>query len=404
MNPSINQEMVQSGWDDVLAWLPDDLNEIAASSGAMQRRRGIRSAGDLVRIALAYSVLDLSLRSVAAWMSTHGLGDVSDVAVLQRLRNAPDLLATIFTRLLDGQMWSPPKLPLKYRIRLVDATTLSAPGSDGADWRLHVGYDAARGVVDRVVVTDEKGGEHLDRIEPGPGEVIVGDRGYAHAERILAACTAGAHVVVRVGHSAVPLVTADGAAFDPVAFAQRKRGKAGRPPRVEHADVWLRIDEARAHPMRLVVVRKSAESTERERTRAKREASRKGKRPTARTMSAAQYTFLLTSLARTDAAPETVAELYRVRWQIELNFKRWKSILGMDQLRARDPDLARTYIFAKLIAAVLADKTARAARAFSPWGVPLEPEHVAGVGLGARGRRRSGDGNRAAQEIVRPHR
>lgn len=404
MKPSINPEMVQSGWDDVLAWLPEDLDDIAATSGALQRRRGIRSAADLLRVALAYSVQDLSLRSVAAWMSTHGLGEVSDVAVLQRLRNAPDFLATIFARLVGDQVWSPPKLPLKYRIRLVDATTLSAPGAEGADWRLHVGYDAARGVVDHVVVTDGKGGEHLERIDPGVGEVIIGDRGYAHADRILATLNAGAHVVVRIGHSAVPLVTSDGAAFDPVAFAQRKRGKAGRPPRVESADVWLRRDRARAHPMRLVVVRKSLDAAERERARAKKEGSRRGKRPTERTMEAAQFTFLLTSLPRADAAPETIAELYRVRWQIELNFKRWKSILGFGQIRAKDPDLARTYIFGKLIAAALADKTARAVRAFSPWGVPLPLERVEDVRVGTRRRGRGGDRVRAVEEIVRPHR
>ena len=48
-----------------------------------------------------------------------------------------------------------------------------------------------------------------------------------------------------------------------------------------------------------------------------------------------------------------VLEFYRLRWQIELVFKRLKSLLHLDQLPAKDPDLARCWIYAKIIAALL---------------------------------------------------
>ena len=63
----------------------------------------------------------------------------------------------------------------------------------------------------------------------------------------------------------------------------------------------------------------------------------------------------------------------RARWQVELNVKRWKSIFDLHWFRAYDPDLARAYIYAKLIASCLAGTLARSARAFSPWGVPTSP-------------------------------
>lgn len=399
MSTSVNAELVGAGWRDVAAWLPSNIDELAAKTAGFRRRRGVRSASDLVRVALAYAVLDLSLRSVATWMATHRLGEVSDVAVLGRLRRGADFLGAVFASMLSRQLWAPPSREFPWRVRLVDATTVSAPGSDGADWRLHAGYDVARGVVDSVTITDGRGGEHLERIEPGPGEVLVGDRGYAHADRMLATLARKAHFVVRIGHSTVPLVSEGGQPLDPVAFARRKRSGPGRPPRVESAHVLLRDDRERAHPLRLVVVRKSAEATRRERERIRREASRKGKSPTAKTVAAAAYTFLLTSLPASDVDAVTVAELYRVRWQVELMFKRWKSLLAIDAIRARDPDLARAYLYAKLIAAVLADTVARASRAFSPWGVPLTADALADLGVGPGHALRGGGGPGALTPI-----
>ncbi len=58
----------------------------------------------------------------------------------------------------------------------------------------------------------------------------------------------------------------------------------------------------------------------------------------------------------------------RHRWQIEILFKRAKGIVGLDNVHARDPDLAATVIPAKLVAILLIQKIQEA---FSPWGYAL---------------------------------
>lgn len=375
------KNLVDRAWLDVVAWLPRDTDALAFETGALIKRREIRGGIQLLRLAFAYAVLDLSLRSTAAWASAQGVAKLSDVAVLKRLTAAPPFLQAVLTRLLSARIGLPPASALPWRIRLTDSTTISHPGSTGADWRVHVGYDAGRAEFDAIEVTDGKGGEHLARIQPAAGDLIVADRGYAHADRIVEARAAGAHVLVRVGHSAVPMWTKDGERFDLVAHARRKRPKAGRPPRIEEVAVDIRGADEVSCEARVVIVRKSAEATRRDRERIRREASRKGKKPTTRTLQAAAFTFLLTTLRTKELDATAIAELYRVRWQVELAFKRWKSILDLDDLRAKDPRLARTYVLAKLIAAVFAETLARSARAFSPWGVPLGAEPVALVPL-----------------------
>ena len=366
-----SRNLVERDWEDVQAWLPDNLEELASSSGVIQRRRSVRSGLELLRLALVYSLLDLSLRSVSAWMAGAGLGQMSDVAILKRLRGAGGFLEALLKEMLNRKIVEPVRTNFPLKVRLIDATTVSEPGSTGTDWRLHTVYDPVRGCIDSVELTDVHGGEHFGRAGVQAGELIVGDRGYAHAERIRAVRKAEAHVLVRIGHSAIRLFDEAGTQVDPLAFALRARSGPGRPVRVESRPVWIHGSHGDPIPARLIIVRKSREAAERERRKARAEAKSKGNQITDRTLQAAAFTFLLTTVEEGLASDAALAELYRVRWQIELAFKRLKSLMGLDSLRAKDPLLIRTYLLAKMIAAVLTETIADQCRAFSPWGLPL---------------------------------
>jgi hypothetical protein len=65
----------------------------ARETKAFSRARGIASAVDLLRLILAYCLGQRGLRSTAAWASAIGLADISNVALLYRLRNCGDWLA-----------------------------------------------------------------------------------------------------------------------------------------------------------------------------------------------------------------------------------------------------------------------------------------------------------------------
>jgi hypothetical protein len=363
--------LVGRDWEDTLEWLPEDLEGLLAESGALHRRRSVRSGEELIRLALAYSLLDYSLRSTAAWWASIGQPTMSDVAVLKRLKSATPFLELTLHQMLNRAVAGPVLPKIGLRIRLIDATTVAEPGSVGTDWRLHVGYDPVRGVIDSVEVTDKHGGEGLERAAASAGDLILGDRAYASSKKIRALLATGSHTLVRVGYQAVRMFDADGTQMDPLQMASERRPTPGRPPRVESRSVWLHGDDGPPIKVRLVIVRKSREAADRERARIRTEAKGKGKEPAKRTLAAAAYTFLLTTVPEGKLADEGVADLYRMRWQIELLFKRLKSLLVLDALRAKNPDLARTYLLGKLIGAVLAQVIADQCRAISPYGVPI---------------------------------
>jgi hypothetical protein len=355
--------IIGDDWPIVLSMMPSDFEASAVSKLALRRHREIASAGDLLRLALAYGLCDFSLRQVAAWAALTGLGQMSNVAVLKRLQNAEAWLGHLIVRWLQerGLATQVPAL----RVRIVDATVISQPGSQGTDWRLHVGLDLAQLSLCSLELTGPEGGETLRRFAVAPGEILLGDRGYGHREGIASVLDQAGHVVVRLSWQNCPLHTSAGKPLEVLRALQLlDLGEIGDWP------VQLRVQD-RVYALRLVAVRKTPAATAREQEQIRRAAAKKKRQPDPGSLRAAGYTCVLTDLPAAGLPAAQVLELYRLRWQIEIAFKRLKGLLHLDDLRAKGPQLARTYLFAKLLGALIVDELSRSAPAFSPWGYAL---------------------------------
>lgn len=127
-------------WERVEERLGIDLEQMARESKALQRKRGIRSGKDLFRLLLFYVSSNWSLRLVGIWALLSGIGYLSDVAVLKRLRNSQKWIGRIVARILETRVTGLKRMA-GVRLRVVDATTISIPGSQGIDWRLHLSFD-----------------------------------------------------------------------------------------------------------------------------------------------------------------------------------------------------------------------------------------------------------------------
>ena len=93
------------------------------------------------------------------------------------------------------------------------------------------------------------------------------------------------------------------------------------------------------------------------RRRARATAAKKGHQIQARTLALAEWVLIWTTLPPAVLVTATIMALYRVRWQIELVFKRLKSLLTMDHLRARkNSTLVNVYLHGKLLYAWIVEK------------------------------------------------
>lgn len=150
----------------------DALEISARETKAFRRPRAVKSAVDMLRLVLAYCMGAGGLRSVAAWAAAIGLVEISNVGLLYRLRQSGDWLSLLISRMLAD---ATPKPAQGRLIRLVDATVVPKAGCatkrKNAVWRIHSVFELPSERFGSFELTDEKGGERLDRIPVIKGEI-----------------------------------------------------------------------------------------------------------------------------------------------------------------------------------------------------------------------------------------
>jgi hypothetical protein len=346
-----HESLVNRDWSSIVARLGgrSHLETSARRTKAFVRARVIASATDLLRMILAYCLGEQGLRSASAWASAIGLVDISNVALLYRLRHCGDWLA-----LLVGQTlaFEAPKAAQGRLIRLIDATTVPKAGAlaktTNSLWRIHSAFDLPNERFGFFELTDEKGGETLNRIPVVAGEIRIGDRAYLQPDRIGEILDAGADIVVRAGWKNARWLEADGKPADMLAILRKgtKIGLIDRP-------IFIARKSGDPLALRLVAVKKPAHAAESARRKARREAVKGRHQVSTGTLIAAEWVIVVTSLARKVFTTEDVLALYRLRWRIELAFKRLKSLIGLNAPPGKDERSAKPYLLAHLLMILL---------------------------------------------------
>jgi Transposase DDE domain len=347
----IRDLLVNEDWQEVVERLggAEALGRSARESKALVRRRRVGSAVELLRLVLAYCLGERGLRLTAGWAAATGLAQLSNVALLKRLQRCGDWLGLLVGQVLASRV---PETSRGRLIRIIDATAVAkagAPAKRGNGvWRVHSAFELPSERFGAFALTDETGSERLDRIAVVNGEIRIADRVYLHADHLAAVTEAGGDVVVRAGWKSARWLGGDGRPLDLPAelTSAASQGLIDRP-------IALARKGRHALELRLVAVRKSEQAAEAARRNARRAAQRGGHQVSRATLIAADWVILITSLPPESFSAADVLALYRLRWRIELGFKRLKSLIGLKGPPGEDPRSARPYILAHLLMILL---------------------------------------------------
>lgn len=356
-------------WTVLRGLFPTGWEELGKSSGAVRRLRGFSSMEALMRTLLLHVGCGLSLRETAVEAKLAKIAEVSDVALLKRLRDAEDWLRQICEALLksDGVVLQPSFAGRS--VRLLDATVISEPGKTGSQWRLHYSVRLPTLECDHFELTSTRGagvGERFGRFRFQAGELVLADAGYCHAAGIAAVVAAKADVCVRINPRGLSLLDEQEKPFALLKRLSRIR-KAGE---LASWPVWIVSGETRIQG-RVCAIRKSNHAIAEAHRRQLRKKQQHKTAGTEEARKYAEYVLVFTTLSEADAPAAEILQAYRLRWQVELAFKRLKSLVQMGHVPKYDEQSCRAWLYGKLLVALLGQRLSQIGRSISPWGYLL---------------------------------
>ena len=246
-------------------------------------------------------------------------------------------------------------------INIVDSSTKALPetmaeaypgcGRKGAKAALKIQlvFDFLHGNLKQVEMqagkaADQGYREYLKVVEDGSLTIV--DLGYFCLDAFWAIANQSAYFLSRYLYPTA-LVDAFDERIDLLAVLKQQTGPS--------ADLSVRLGCRSQHalPCRLILLRNPAEVTEKRRRTAKEHARKRGTTLSQNYLFILGWTLFVTNAPATRINLNHIYAFYRIRWQIELIFKLWKSYCGLNQIRSWRTERVLTELYAKMIGIVL---------------------------------------------------
>ena len=335
--------------------LPQNINQLAAQTNALQRKRGVRSAWDLLKIFFIYSCSDFSFRILACAAHALGISNVSDTAWRKRFSKSTQFLQELLHEMLSDLFRHPAdNLPAGIKnVLLVDASIVRQTGIRQNQERIHLCYSLNQNRMMQIKVTDHHTAESLSHFELNAGDLVMADAGYGTARNYIYAQEHRADVILRITPKNFCLYSADGEKV-PLVSLLKQAEKNGD----EMADVFGFCKyNNKTESVRVIAQKLPREQQEKSQKRRKKKAVKSQRKITEDTLFCAGYIVVITSLGA-EYCGEEILYLYRSRWQVELLFKRFKQSFSITTVKAGSTRYAQSLVLLQLIIWIIAERQA----------------------------------------------
>ena len=367
--------MLNEDWPILLSFFPNDWIELALKTEALKKLRKDKDAENYIRTLLIHLASGYSMRETVTRAKLAGLADISDVAFMGRLKKAKDWLHSLCVALFEEQGYVLKNSKDPFQVRIFDATNVKEPGATGSQWRIHYSVRLPSLVCDFFKITAAKGhgtGESFFQYSIKNGDYIIADRGYSTASGIHHVVSKNAFMIVRVNTGGLAIVDKEGGTFSLLEQVTDIK-KAGV---VRSWPVLIPKRNGNTIEGRICAVRKTEEAIKAAHKKLRRKASKNGHTIAPETMEYAKYVIIFTNYPQESFSDVETLQWYRSRWQVELIFKKFKSIAQLGHLPKHSDDSSKAWLYGKLFVALLTEKLVKHASSVSPWGYELEEQAI----------------------------
>lgn len=344
--------------------LQDTARQIGRTSGFVQRQSPCGGA-ELAQT-LVFGWLDnpqASLEALAQTGAALGI-TISAQGLDQRMgKRAAECMRQVLDRAVQ-QLVQADKVPLAVWARFAgvyvqDSTTVSLPANLAAVWpgcggghtpgdgaaalKIQVQWEVQTGQLSRVELqagreADRASGQWLADLPAGA--LALADLGFFSLERMAAQAAAGSFWLTRVSAGTL-LVDADGQTWSFSAWLSTQTAT--------EVDCPIRLGAEQQLPCRLLARRVTPAVAAERRRQLRAEARRRGQAVSPERLKLADWTVFVTNVPAEWLSLEQAWVLARVRWQIELLFKLWKSQGQVDEWRSGKPWHILCEVYGKLL-------------------------------------------------------
>ena len=255
--------------------------------------------------------------------------------------------------------------------RIFDATIVKEPGRTGSLWRIHFSLKIPFLTCDFFEITPRHGKDHGESFRRYPiaeGDYVIADRGYSQPKGVSYIHSRKAFVLVRVNQQLMPFLSLSGKRFS-LLSKLRKIKSANRP---KEWLVQLKCSKTEYVYGRICAIKRGKNEAKLAIKKLERRAGNILRVLQKSTYEYEKYVFVFTTFPKNSFTASEILEWYRVRWQIELAFKRLKSLAQLGHLPKHDEDSAKAWLYGKLFLALLIQKIISHAKNISPWGLCLD--------------------------------
>jgi hypothetical protein len=332
--------------------LPEGYEAACYTEKAVQRKRGICNPSDLMLLSLFHLLNGCSLVEISTIASLAKLGKISDVGFMKRFEGCNDWFMWITSTLLfSGSIdYQIPEWLSGYRVLAADASDVVEKGRSGRIYRLHFALDLFKMQCAEYSITSESVGESLKNFHLRPNDLVIGDRIYSTFVGMKHCIKSGANFVMRLRSKSFNMYNLEGEKIN--LLEEIKPLSEG-----ENIDlpVYVEIDKGERTAVRICVIKKNIDAQIKTQNKLEWKESKKQDQISEYTKQFNKYTVLVTMLP-SEITAEQIFELYSWRWQVEMYFKRLKSILDFGELPKKRPKSVFTWLNGKIMIAVLIEK------------------------------------------------